>query len=420
MKSYTEADSVKIETVTALIYGDPSSGKTSFGFTCANPILLDFDGGAHRSAFRKNFLRFDSYDDFIANRAEVFKKIKGFDTVVVDAVGVFLDDMISSLKNGKDGPKLSRDNRLLYGRLKQEFSEFYHAIKRAGKNLVLVAHAKEKEEGDARIKRPLIPGGSYDIVMQSSDFVGLTTFKGNSRILNFEPSDLFISKDSAKIGMIEVPDFNREPNFGESILKRMIESMNAINEYQMKANESIKQWTERLNKIGNIEDLQKFYEDCAELKNGVREAVGKAFKEKAAKMEVTFDKALKKFVPAQTPLVKTAIPAPEATFIASPASAVIQETAPANDTARKLPNFSPGMDNTAIATALGYDNVWKLQADLKNFSGYQFKGHSALDTWHECKKMLAAQQETDQPVESREPGSDDVDEPDWGGIQKAA
>jgi hypothetical protein len=45
-------DPVKIETVVVLVYGDPGAGKTSLAFTAADPLMLDFDRGAHRSGFR--------------------------------------------------------------------------------------------------------------------------------------------------------------------------------------------------------------------------------------------------------------------------------------------------------------------------------------------------------------------------------
>lgn len=163
--------------------------------------------------------------------------------------------------------------------------------------------------------------------------------------------------------------------------------------------------------IGTLETAEQFnafLQAHKDLQNGVKKAVWAAVMKQAETVGgLVFDKDSKRF----NAIEKQAPPAP----------AAIQEPAPANDPVRKLPNFTPGMKNDDIAHALGYKDVWRLQADLTKFSGYKFNGKTALDTWNECKKMLTVQQGlTEPPVESREPGSDDFDEPDWGGIQKAA
>src|SRR4051812_14030410 len=72
-----ETDVIDVTCPPVLIYGDPGSGKTSLGFTADDALGLDFDGGSHRSAFRKKTLRFDCWDDVITTQNEGVKDAKG-------------------------------------------------------------------------------------------------------------------------------------------------------------------------------------------------------------------------------------------------------------------------------------------------------------------------------------------------------
>jgi hypothetical protein len=43
------AQTMRVNCLVAYIYADPGIGKTSLAYTAKNPILFDFDAGAHRS-----------------------------------------------------------------------------------------------------------------------------------------------------------------------------------------------------------------------------------------------------------------------------------------------------------------------------------------------------------------------------------
>jgi replication-associated recombination protein RarA len=51
MKVYSANEIIESAGMVALIYGDPGIGKTTLANTAPNPLLLDFDRGAHRSSF---------------------------------------------------------------------------------------------------------------------------------------------------------------------------------------------------------------------------------------------------------------------------------------------------------------------------------------------------------------------------------
>ncbi len=185
-----------VETVNILIYGEPGSGKTSLVNTADSPLTLDFDKGVHRSDFRKDVLVIESWKQINDNIGELIKTFGNYNTVILDTIDTLLDYMGAWIIDQE--PKLARNKLQFYGKLKDEFSLFVGKLKTLGKDVVMIAHVREKEEGDLRIKRPAITGGSYDRVLQTADFVGYLFIKDNKRTIDFNPTDYWIGKKRCK------------------------------------------------------------------------------------------------------------------------------------------------------------------------------------------------------------------------------
>ena len=49
-------DAIAVEHPVLLIFGQPGIGKTSLAYSAADPLVLDFDQGAHRAANRRDTL----------------------------------------------------------------------------------------------------------------------------------------------------------------------------------------------------------------------------------------------------------------------------------------------------------------------------------------------------------------------------
>lgn len=202
MRLIQQADDMNVLGLNVLVYGDPGIGKTTLAFTAPNPLLLDFDRGLHRASHRKDALQFDSWLDLIDSSDALDKLISQHETIVIDTAGTMIEAMQAYLV--RSNPALQRNGIKLWGETKKLFQDFYLPLKLSGKNIVYIAHAKEKDEGDIRIKRPLIPGSSYDLLMQACDLVGYYTMVNNQRVLTFDLTDNITAKNCASIAPVKI------------------------------------------------------------------------------------------------------------------------------------------------------------------------------------------------------------------------
>ena len=247
MKIFEGNENAPVNGLICLLYGDPGIGKTTLANTAPNPVLLDFDRGSHRSSLRKKVLQFDNWQDYISSKHQLAEIYADCDTVIVDTAGTLLDYMQTYIV--EQDPKLANNSIKIWGALKKTFAEFFNPLRQLGKNIIFVAHAKEKEEGDFRIKRPLIPGSSYDLLMQACDLVGYYTTQGNKRILTFDLSDTITAKNCAGIAPVLMGD-----------IAGMGNSMSAIFNY---TRDSLReQQTQHLESINIVEHWKLLAENC--------------------------------------------------------------------------------------------------------------------------------------------------------------
>ena len=289
-----------VETVNILIYGEPGSGKTSIVNTAESPLTLDFDKGVHRSDFRKDVLVIESWKQINDNIAELIKTFGNYNTVILDTIDTLLDYMGAWIVDQE--PKLARNKLQFYGKLKEEFSLFVGKLKTLGKDVVMIAHVREKEEGDLRIKRPAITGGSYDRVLQTADFVGYLFIKDNKRTIDFNPTDYWIGKNSAKFTTMLIPDFNSTPEFFSGLIRDMKKAINGQTQAQVETVKLIKELSEKVLKIKELSEINSFLNELPGMKNGVKKQVWDKIQLRAKELNFEFNKEEKKFF---APIAKT-------------------------------------------------------------------------------------------------------------------
>jgi hypothetical protein len=255
-----------VNNIKMLIYGEPGAGKTSFSFSMESPLCLDFDEGVHRSAFRKDSVKIDKWEDVAKITAS---DVIGYKTIIVDTVGRQLDKLSASIirSNYKLGTRAGNLTLQGYGELKSAFMNWTEMIRELGLDLVFIAHSKEEKDGDSTVFRPDIQGGSSGEVFKVSDAVGYMRMINNRRTLDFSPTDKHFGKDTALIKLVEIPSLHDNPSFGADLAKRIKDSINKASESGRKATEKIESYRSRLDQCHDLDCLNNIRKDIAGLSN---------------------------------------------------------------------------------------------------------------------------------------------------------
>jgi hypothetical protein len=256
---------IQVERVNALIYGPPGHGKTSLAFTAHEPLLLDFDNGSHRSAFRRDTVIVKDWTDVASLSIE---DLKPYSTIVIDTVGRALDML--TLRLQEDNPKLRTKNGGLtlqgYGELKGAFTSWIRKVQLMGLDVVLVAHDREEKRGDEVVLRADIQGGSYAEIFKLADAVGyLHLVDGNKRVLEFNPSDYHTGKNPAGLKPIDVPDLNLEGDFFGDLLDEIKDSIGKIGQRSQEVKKLVTKWRKKINKAKDAKALTKLLHEAAPL-----------------------------------------------------------------------------------------------------------------------------------------------------------
>lgn len=240
-------DTIEVTSLFMLLYGPPGGWKTSVAQTANDPLTLDFDRGAHRSFNRKAVMRFDKFSDLADAQAEIMKR----QTVVVDTIGRLLDFLTTDIitQNPKHGSAVGGLTLQGYGALKARFASWVGQIRNVGKDIVFLCHEKEEKDGDDRIMRPDIQGGSYIEVMKFTDLVGyLGVDRQGRRFLDFNPSDRHLGKNAAGWQSIAVPDLATSKSFLADLLADAKSRIGKTAEASADIAKTVSDWQARLAK----------------------------------------------------------------------------------------------------------------------------------------------------------------------------
>lgn len=288
MKIIKANEPLMVSSIKVLIYGEPGVGKTSVASTAEAPILLDFDKGAYRTPFRSDVME-------ISNFLEIFsisEHLKNYKTIIIDTVDTFLDFIGSHIL--QDDPRLAKNKLQFYGRLKDEFTNVMKVFSAQNKDIIMISHLKEKEEGDLRIKRPAITGGSYDKVLQVADLVGFMYMANANRVINFNPTDTSVGKNSASLDLVTVPNLNNNPTFFKELLQQVKQSLNIAIQNEKKAVDIVKEY-KAIIEDADLEVLNSLLSDLPTLNTATKKQVWELMKRRANELNLVFDNNVKLF-----------------------------------------------------------------------------------------------------------------------------
>jgi hypothetical protein len=288
------SEPLEVKQLVVCAYSPPGIGKSSLGFTAEAPLLLDFDHGAHRSAFRKDTVQIDSWADVAAIAAEDMKPYK---TLIMDTAGRALDCLTTDIIAGN--PKLGRGGALTlqgYGELKARFIAYTKLVRSFGLDVVLLAHSDEQRDGDDVIERLDVQGGSKNEIYKAADVMGRLKVKGGKRVLNFNPTDTAFGKNPAGFAEFVVPDFAVEPLFLGKIIADTKTALNKQTDAQKALSGELADWQAKFDEAKTAEDFNNLMpEIIRDASDGAKDNVKRLLVKVAKGKGVEFDAKGKTF-----------------------------------------------------------------------------------------------------------------------------
>jgi hypothetical protein len=285
------SDPIRVERLNVVVYGPPGLGKSSLAFTADNPLLLDFDNGAHRAANRKDVVRVSSWSDVSGIAID---DLAPYQTVILDTAGRALDTLTADII--RTNPKHGRGGALTlqgYGELKARFTAFLKLLNGMGKDVVLIAHMDEQRSGDDIIERLDVQGGSKGEIYKAADAMGRLVIRNGQRQLLFSPSDAAFGKNPGQLDPLDIPRFDK-PEF-DGFLGRVIgqikDRLNAMTEEQREAAKEQDWFRQVVPTLKDADDINALLGRAASAGMACKALLN----ERAKALGLTFDKAAGEF-----------------------------------------------------------------------------------------------------------------------------
>lgn len=302
MRIIKATDAIPVAHPVFMIFGQPGIMKTSLAYSAKDTLLLDFDRGAHRAANRRDTLVIDGWAD-VVDLLEHSDVLTPYSTIAVDTVGRCLDVMTADII--RETPKYGPGGNLSmqgWGVLKKRFQTFMASLRTLGKDVVLIAHDKEDKDGDTRVVRPDIAGGSYGEVMKIADFVGYAYMAGKDRVLDFNPTDRWVGKNPAGWPPVKVPAIGKATTVLAELFDQGRAALGTISEASSIVAQQVETWRTKLAGLTTAEQLNEQIPLIKATNATVQPQAAKLLMDRGEALGVLFDKAAKLFMPKRVEL----------------------------------------------------------------------------------------------------------------------
>jgi len=303
MKIIRATEAIPVDHPVFLVFGQPGIGKTSLAYSTQAPLLLDFDSGAHRAVNRKDTLAIATWADVLELMNDG-KALEPYATVIPDTVGRCLDVMTADIL--RESPKLGPNGNLSqqgWGVLKNRFRTWMASLRALGKDVLLVAHDKEDRDGDTRIVRPDIVGGSYGEVLKVADFVGYCYMSGKDRVLDFNPTDRWIGKNPANWAPFKLPPAAKAQDFMTDLFDKGRAALGQISEKSAQITSQVEEWRLAIELFTTADDINRAIPDVTGLPPMIAAPAKKLLNERAKALGLLWNPTAKAFV---APVAKSA------------------------------------------------------------------------------------------------------------------
>jgi hypothetical protein len=295
LKIIKGTEPIRVSHPVFLIFGQPGICKTSLAYSTKDPLLLDFDQGAHRAANRRDTLQIGTWDD-VAALTSSQDALQMYSTVIPDTVGRCLDlitaDIAATDPKKAPGGNLSQQG---WGVLKNRFRSWVSQLRALGKDVLLIAHDKEDKDGDTRIVRPDIVGGSYGEVMKVADFVGYLYMSGKDRVLDFNPTDRWVGKNPGGWPPFRVPPVGKAQTFMAELFDRGRQALGSISEESAKVASVVDDWRSNVETFTTPDEINRAIPEASQLSPILAPQVKKLLMDRAKFLGFVWDPTARGF-----------------------------------------------------------------------------------------------------------------------------
>lgn len=290
-------DAIQIETVAVKVYSLPGIGKSTLGYTAEEPLTLDFDHGAHRAKGRKRTVSISQWSE-VDELLREKRLLADHKTLIMDTAGRCLDLCSLAImdENAKMGTPSSGLSQKGWSLLKYRFASLANTLRGMGKDVVFLAHAKEEKDGDSRVMRPDLQGGSYAEVSKQADLIGYLYMSGRSRTIDFNPTEGWVGKNPVGWGPRSVPDVAENPRFLADLIREAKEAMSSLSEESSKLAVRVDEWRTAIDGIEDGEGLMRAADSIKDEPAILKSQVKALFKARAEALGLKYDSATKTYI----------------------------------------------------------------------------------------------------------------------------
>lgn len=265
------SEPITVERLNLCIYGPPGVGKTTLAFSAADPLLLDFDKGAHRVSNRKDVVPINSWEEAAKLTAEDLAPYK---TVIGDTAGRALDFLTADII--KNEPKYGRGGALTlqgYGVLKSRFTAWLKMLNTFGKDVILIAHMDEQRSGDDIVERLDVQGGSKGEIYKSADAMGRIFVRQNKRVIDFSPRENAFGKNPCGLAVLDIPEITERSTFLADLIADMKAKLNKQSTEQKKAQQEMDGWADAIASYSLVEEFNQVLPEIAKQPQAIKMAL---------------------------------------------------------------------------------------------------------------------------------------------------
>lgn len=233
-----------------VLYGVPSSGKTSVACTAENPVLIDTDRGYDRAVTRVDTLTASNWEDIQSSMND----LRNYKTIIVDTAKAMLDDYLWDYTQRQDS-RLIRNQMKHFGAIGDGFKRFISEIRSFGADIIFICH--DKQGGDDIVTHePDCTGSSKNLLNRMADQEGYVFIDqtDNKRKIAFGIAGNLVTKDTAGLGTVEIPDAVANPDEFNTFMQVIIARTKAAIVGHSENNEAYFKAIDALHKVSSVEE----------------------------------------------------------------------------------------------------------------------------------------------------------------------